>query len=235
VTVSAEKDPLRALVILRRAVYCPSKRSKPVSTPARPWPLASTTFMASRRLAPLSMAPFDFSRWTGESKSEPRFYDLALTAEQVESILSTKHGVSELLFQEFDRDTKRGGIPHSFMKALIVFEEYGRDTSYQALAAALDVKADTAKEYMRQAREAVRIALGVEMVTAGDTVRLVVSDDAREKAMRVLNVFERHVEPALKKLQACTKSLAASNVPMALPARAIAILEASKVGAQEVA
>jgi 2-hydroxychromene-2-carboxylate isomerase len=185
--------------------------------------------MASRRLALLSMAPFDFSRWSGESKPEPKFHDLALTAEQVESILATKHGVSELLFQEFERDTKRSGIPHAFMKALIVFEEYGRDTTYQALAAALDVKVDTAKEYMREAREAVRTALGVEMISAGDTVRLVIAHDAREKAIRVLNVFEQHVEPALKKLQACTKSLAASNVPLTLPARAMAILEASKV------
>jgi hypothetical protein len=71
--------------------------------------------------------------------------------------------------------------------------------------------------------------LGIELVSAGESVRLVVANDAREKAIRVLNVFEQHVEPALKKLQACTKSLAASNVPLALPARAMAILEASKV------
>ena len=76
---------------------------------------------------------------------------------------------------------------------------------------------------------AVRAALGIEMVHEGDTLRLVVANDAREKAIRVLNVFERHVEPALKKLEACTNSLAASNVPMALPARAVALLEANKI------
>jgi hypothetical protein len=148
---------------------------------------------------------------------------------------SSKHGISEVLFQEFPHATKRGAIPHAFMKALIVFEEYGRDTSYNAIAAALEVHFDTAKEYIRDARVAVRTSMGIELISAGDTVRLVVANDAREKAIRVLNVFEQHVEPALKKLQACTKSLAASNVPLMLPARALAILEASKVDAQEVA
>jgi hypothetical protein len=181
------------------------------------------------------MSPFDFSRWTVEASDRPKFRDLALTAEQVEAILATKHGISEILFQEFDHSTKRGAVPHAFMKALIVFEEYGRDTSYGAIAAALEVSIDTAKEYLREARVAVRTALGIELVSSGDNVRLVVANDAREKAIRVLNVFEQHVEPALKKLQACTKSLAASNVPLALPARAMAILEASKVDAGEVA
>ena len=181
------------------------------------------------------MAPFDFSRWTVEASEAPKFRDLALTAEQVEALLAAKHGISEVLFQEFPHATKRGAVPHAFMKALIVFEEYGRDTSYNAIAAALDVNTETAKMYIREARTAVRTALGIELISAGDTVRLVLANDAREKAMRVLNVFEQHVEPALKKLQACTKSLAASNVPLALPARAMAILEASKVDAEEVA
>jgi hypothetical protein len=175
------------------------------------------------------MSPFDFSRWTVETSDVPKFRDLALTAEQVEVLLASKHGISEVLFQEFPHATKRGAVPHAFMKALIVFEEYGRDTSYGAIAAALEVSSDTAKEYLREARVAVRTALGIELLSANDSVRLVVANDAREKAMRVLNVFEQHVEPALKKLQACTKSLAASNVPLALPARAMAILEASKV------
>jgi len=47
------------------------------------------------------MAPFDFSRWTVEASERPKFRDWALTAEQVEAILATKHGISELLFQEF--------------------------------------------------------------------------------------------------------------------------------------
>lgn len=180
------------------------------------------------------MSPFDFSRWSVEPPDQTRFHDLALTAEQVEAILANKHGISEILFQEFKHSTRRGSVPHAFMKALIVFEEYGRDTSYNAIAAALEVNAETAKEYIREARVAVRTALGIELVSAGETVRLVLANDAREKAIRVLNVFERHVEPALKKLKACTKSLAASNVPLALPPRAMAILEASKVDATEV-
>jgi hypothetical protein len=174
------------------------------------------------------MAPFDFSRWSGED-ARRKFNDLALSSEQVEAILASKHGISEILLQEFPDLTRRGTVPHAFMKALIVFEEYGRDTSYGAIAAALEVSSETAKEYLRDARAAIRTALGIEMVHEGDTLRLVVATDAREKAIRVLNVFEKHVEPALKKLEACTKSLAASNVQMALPARAVALLEANKI------
>jgi hypothetical protein len=184
--------------------------------------------MASHRLALLSMSPFDFSRWSGDDQRR-KFNDLALSAEQVEAILASKHGISEVLLQEFPDLTRRGTVPHAFMKALIVFEEYGRDTSYGAIAAALEVSIETAKEYLREARTAIRAAIGIEMTVGGDSVRLVVANDAREKAIRVLNVFEKHVEPALKKLEACTKSLAASNVPMALPARAVALLQANKI------
>jgi hypothetical protein len=181
------------------------------------------------------MSPFDFSRWSVESAAPAKFSDLALTAEQVESVLMAKHGISDLLIQEFPHSTKRGSTPHGFIKAGIVFEEYGRDTTYGALAVALDVSEDTAKMYIRQLRVAVRTSLGLELESSGDKVRLVVADDARDKALRVLNVFERHVEPALKKLTACTKSLAASNVPLALPARAMALMAASQISDSEAA
>ena len=174
------------------------------------------------------MATFDFSRWSGED-CRRKFTDLALSSEQVEAILASKHGISEVLLQEFPDLTRRGTVPHAFMKALLVFEEYGRDTSYGAIAAALEVSTETAKEYLRDARSAIRAALGIEMAHEGETIHIVMERDAREKAIRVLNVFEKHVEPALKKLEACTKSLAASNVPMALPARAVALLQANKV------
>jgi len=42
------------------------------------------------------MAPFDFSRWTVETTDRPKFRDLALTAEQVEAILASKHGITVL-------------------------------------------------------------------------------------------------------------------------------------------
>jgi len=175
------------------------------------------------------MAPFDFSRWTVESGDRPKFRDLGLTAEQVETILGSKHGISEILLQEFEHATKRGSVPHAFMKALIVFEEYGRDTSYGAIAAALEVSAETAKDYLREARAAVRSALGIEIISDNDYVRLVVASDARERAERVVAVFKQQVEPALKKLEACALSLAKSGAPFALNARAQAILQASKV------
>lgn len=223
------------LTASRRSFTVCHRRSNPVSTPGRPWPTASTTFMAGHWLASLSMAPFDFSAWTTDSKADakPRFHDLGLTAEQVESILTSKAGISRLLIQEFDRETMRGGVPHSFMKALIVFEEYGRDTSYGAIAAALDVNKETAKEYLREARVALRTALGIEIIADGDNVRLVAANDARERAERVVNVFNQQVMPALKKLEACATSLAKSNAPVQLSPQVQALLLAA--GTEEAA
>jgi hypothetical protein len=177
------------------------------------------------------MSPFDFSKWTRDPKTEPKpkFNDLGLTAEQVESVLAHRHGISELLLQEFNRETQRGGVPHAFMKALLVFEEYGRDTSYGAIAAALEVSKETAKDYLRDARFAVRNALGIEIMTEGDSVRVVAANDARERADRVVNVFNHQVMPALKRLEACALSLSKSGAPVALSPRAVAILQASKV------
>jgi hypothetical protein len=179
------------------------------------------------------MSPFDFSRLEEEARQQAsetaRFCDLGLTAEQVEAVLSSKHGMTCLLLQEFNRSTMRGSAPHAFIKALWIFEEYGRDTSYGAVAAALEVTKDTAKEYLREARSAVRSALGVEILAEGDYVRLVVANDAHERAQRVLAVFKQQVEPALKKLEACAISLTKSGSPVALSARAQAILQASKV------
>lgn len=175
------------------------------------------------------MAPFDFSAWTTDLKSEPqpRFRDLGLTAEQVESILAMKGGISRLLIEEFPRETKRGGVPHAFVKALIVFEEYGRDTSYGAIAAALEVNKETAKEYLREARVAVRSALGIEIMADGDNVRLVAANDAHERAERVVKVFIQQVQPALRKLEACALSLAKSNSPVQLTPQVQALLLAA--------
>ena len=179
------------------------------------------------------MAPFDFSKLEEEARQQisktPKFYDLGLTAEQVESVLSSKHGISLLLMQEFERSTMRGSVPHAFIKALWIFEDYGRDTSYGAVAAALEVTKDTAKEYLREARVAVRAALGVEIIADGDYIRRVVTNDAHERAERVLKVFKQQVEAALKKLEACAISLTKSGSPVALSARAQAILQASKI------
>ena len=179
------------------------------------------------------MSPFDFSKLEEEARQQAsetaKFYDLGLTAEQVEAVLASKHGMTCLLLQEFNRSTMRGAVPHAFIKALWIFEEYGRDTSYGAVAAALEVTKETAKEYLREARAAVRAALGVEILAEGDYVRLVVANDAHERAQRVLAVFKQQVEPALKKLEACAISLTKSGSPVALSARAQAILQASKV------
>jgi hypothetical protein len=176
------------------------------------------------------MAPFDFSKWTRpKGEHQPKFRDLGLTIEQVNAVLADQHGITELLLQEFEQETRRGGVPHASIKALAVFEHYDRDTSYAAIAAAMNVKKETAKEYMREARAAVRTALGIEITTEDEVVRLVNANDARQRSQRVLNVFNQQVKPALKKLELCAASLRNSNSPVQLSPKIDALLHAANL------
>jgi len=175
---------------------------------------------------------FDFSQFSGGESKRP-FTNLGFTAEQVEGILENQYGMSETLMQEFPDITKRnvGGVaePLAFVKAGIIFENQLRDTTYDEIATALGCTEDTAYQYMVKYREAVMTAFSLNIVTAKETIRLANQQTARDAAKRVLDVMEAHVRPAMTKLDACAKSLEAQNAPVALPAKAQAMLEASRI------
>jgi hypothetical protein len=182
---------------------------------------------------------FDFNQFNGGDSKRP-FSSLGLNAEQVESILQREYGLSEALMQEFPDITKRadatvGSVPLAFMKAGIIFENQRRDTTFDAIAEQLGTTDDTAYQYMVKFREAVRKAFGLEIVVAGDSIRIVNQQTALDAATRVLDVIEAHVKPAMKKLDACTESLAKQNNPVLLPAKAQAYLDASRIPDESVA
>jgi len=177
---------------------------------------------------------FNFDKFTGGESKRP-FSNLGLTAEQVQDIMSNnKYGLSQTLMQEFPDITKRadanlGSVPLAYTKAGIVFEDLLRDTTFDAISIALGVTPDSAKQYMLKYRDAVRKTFGIEIVVAGDTVRVVNQQTALDAADRVLKVIENHVKPAMKKLDACAKSLDNQNQPIVLPQKAQAYLEASRI------
>jgi len=175
---------------------------------------------------------FDFSGFNGGDSKRP-FSSLGLTSEQVQDLMEREYGLSETLMQEFPDITKRadaavGSVPLAFMKAGIIFENQRRDTTFDAIAQQLGTTDDTAAQYMLKFRDAVRKAFGIEIVVAGDTVRLVNQQTALDAATRVLDVINNHVQPAMKKLDACSKSLENSNQPVILPAKAQAYLTAHR-------
>ena len=177
---------------------------------------------------------FDFNSFSGGDAKRP-FTTLGLTAEQVQGIMSdSKYGLSETLMQEFPDITKRsdatvGSVPLAFMKAGIIFEDQLRDTTFDNIAAELGTTDDTASQYMLKYRDAVRKAFGIEIVVAGDSVRVVNEQTALDAADRVLKVIENHVKPAMTKLDACAKSLENQNQPVLLPQKAQAYLAASRM------
>jgi len=182
---------------------------------------------------------FDFSQFNGGDSKRP-FSSLGLTAEQVESIMGREYGLSETLMQEFPDITKRsdaavGSVPLAFMKAGIIFESQRRDTTFDRIAQQLGTTDDTASQYMLKYRDAVRKAFGIEIVVAGDTVRVANQQTALDAATRVLDVIEAHVRPAMKKLDACAESLEKQNTPVVLPAKAQAYLQASRIPDETIA
>ena len=177
--------------------------------------------------------PFNFDQFNGGDSKRP-FSSLGLTAEQVQEIMQEEFGLSQTLMQEFPDITKRadrdaGSVPLAWMKAGILFESQRRDTTFDAIAEQLGTTDDTASQYMLKYRDAVRKAFGIEIVVAGESVRVVNEQTALDASTRVLDVMEAHVRPAMKKLDACSRSLEAQNTPVLLPRKAQAMLEASRI------
>ena len=179
---------------------------------------------------------FNFSRFMGGTSQRP-FKSLGLTSEQVQCLLDDRYGICELLMEEFPDITKRGSgegaQPLSFMKAGIVFEDQGRDTTYDAIGEAMGCTDTSAYQYMLKFRDAVRAAYGLEIVTTKDSVKLIDQQHTRDAAERVVAVFEQHVRPAVKKLDACVASMEKANMPVILPAKEAALLTAYRSDACE--
>ena len=89
---------------------------------------------------------FDFSDFFGGNKVRPIEF-LGLTEDQTRTLLDQQYGLSKALMEHYPDVTKRGGGPNSVMKAIIVWENAGRDCYYD-IANALDYSEDTAHQTM---------------------------------------------------------------------------------------
>lgn len=160
-----------------------------------------------------------------ESKRE--FRNLGVTPEEMEAVLSEQYGLTMGLQQNFPDRVNRGEELMSPFKALYVFEHLSRDCSYAQIADALEVNADTAYQYMAIARDAVKKAYGIEIMTQREQVRLVTSNDLREKTTRFVEYIESEVTPKLKKVEQFAASLKQSNQSVLMPPKAAAFLQAA--------
>ena len=168
------------------------------------------------------MSPFDFSAFFGGSNTRTIEF-LGLTQEQTAQILEDQHGLSQALMNAYPDVCKQGYGPNSITKTLIVFESYGRDTTYNALADALDVKADTAYQLMCKVRKQVKAAFGLNIEHSGERCYLVTNQTLAEKAER-LDGHIKKASRAIEALQADVNSIRRSGQTPVLPGTAGALL-----------
>jgi hypothetical protein len=177
-----------------------------------------------------TMPKIEFPEYEEGSKRE--FISLGLTPEEVESVLAERYGLTEGLRKHFPDRVLRGKASRSAeltstFKALYAFEHLGRDCSYAQIADAMEINPDSAYQYMVQARHAVEVCFGLNILTAKEQVRLVSQDDLRERTVRFVNFIEDKVVPQMNKVQVFAASLKQANQAVLLPARAAAFLQAA--------
>ena len=168
------------------------------------------------------MSPFDFSAFFGGANTRTIDF-LGLTQEQTALLLNDQHGLSQALMAEYPDVCKQGYGPNSITKTLIVFESYGRDTTYAAIAAALDVKTDTAYQQMCKVRKHVKAAFGLNIEHSGERIYLVTNQSLAEKAER-LDGHIKKASRAIEALQADVNSIRQSGQTPVLPGNASALL-----------
>ena len=165
---------------------------------------------------------FDFSDFFGGDSTRP-VESLGLTEEQTGIILQDQYGLSKALMDAYPDVTKRGNGPNSTMKALIVFEDSGRDCYYTDIANALDVSEDTAYQTMSKVRKWVKAAFAMNVEHAGERIFLVTNQTMAQKAER-LDVHIQKAAKAIEALQSDVNSIKQSGQTPVLGGTAGALL-----------
>lgn len=161
---------------------------------------------------------FDFSQFDHVAPRRD-FGSLNLTPEEIDELLNSTYGFSLRLLQEFPDLTTRAGKPAAWMKAFIVFEAFGRDTTYDEIAKACEVSYGTVYGLMGKVRKAVSRSFDLEIEHSGNRIYLVGDESLRERADRALKAFEKAAK-AFERLEACVRSMRNCNQPINLPASA---------------
>jgi len=165
---------------------------------------------------------FDFSQFFGGDSSRP-IESLGLTEEQTSLILQDQYGLSKALLDAYPDVTKRGNGPNSTTKALIVFENSGRDCYYTDIAKALDISEDTAYQAMGKVRKWVKAAFSMNVEHANERVFLVTNQTMAQKAER-LDVHIQKAAKAIEALQSDVNSIKQSGQTPVLTGTAGALL-----------
>ena len=165
---------------------------------------------------------FDFSNFFGgESKRPVEF--IGLTEDETRDVLADRHGLSKALMQYYPDVTKRGDGPNAILKCLIVFEDGGRDTTYEDIGRQLGVSTDTVYQQMTKARKWVSAAFKQNIEHSGERVYLVTNQSLAAKAER-LDGHLAKAERALESLRSDVNSIKQSGQTPVLPGKAAALL-----------
>jgi len=165
---------------------------------------------------------FDFSEFFGGNTVRPIEF-LGLTEDQTRALLDQRYGISKTLMEHYPDVTKRGGGPNSVMKAIIVWENYGRDCYYSDIANAMETSEDTAYQTMGKARKWIKNAFGINVEHAGERIFLVTNQTLAQKAERL----EKHiskVERSMESLRSDVNSIRQSGQTPVLTGAAGALL-----------
>ena len=170
---------------------------------------------------------FDFSAWENKPNRGPVITDLALTQEEVNSLLTSAYGLSEELDRNFCHLRSSSGRPGKLLRTSIVFEALDRDTTFEAIAEQLGVSAGTAYQYVLRVRDAYQLAFGLQITLTKEGAHLVALDELNDQVARLINVFEKTVLRPAERVHKQFTSLQRCGVNASLSARTQHLLNAA--------
>jgi len=154
----------------------------------------------------------EMNTFFSQAKKKPEdtgFQSLALTNEEIQTILQSRNGLTDTLQRSFPalcyRD-KACTKPRSFMAALFVWERYGRTIRVGELSDVLGVKATSIPQYMYHVRHALNQAFGLDIVVEGDVYKLMSMDELRQRTEH-LTATMKDYSGKLEKLARSIQSL----------------------------
>ena len=165
---------------------------------------------------------FDFSEFFGGNTVRPVEF-IGLTEDQTRALLDQQYGLSKTLMEHYPDVTKRAGGPNSVMKAIIVWENAGRDCYYTDIANAMDISEDTAYQTMNKARKWISNAFGLKVEHAGERIHLVTNQTLAQKAERLEQHISK-VERTMENLRSDVNSIRQSGQTPVLSGAAGALL-----------
>lgn len=165
---------------------------------------------------------FDFSQFFGGDAKRPVEF-IGLTGDETNALLSDQFGITRALLEHYPDVTKRGDGPNAVTKTLIVFENNGRDTTYEEIGQACGVSADTAYQQMNKARKWVADGLKLKIEHSGDRVYLVTNESLALKAERLDGHIQK-MERVMESLVSDVNSIRQSGQTPVLPGKAAALI-----------